>query len=167
MLFRGQNILGYRPYADDVVEYFVQKSIANGIDIIRIFDCLNDLRNLQTAVSAANKEKGHAQVALSYTLGDAYTLEYWVDLAKRIEDMGANSICIKDMAGLLLPYKATELVKALKENCRHPDSAAYTLYIRCGFHDLLEGSRGWRRRHRLRNVSVCTWYFTAGNRGYG
>lgn len=115
MLFRGQNILGYRPYADDVVEYFVQKSIANGIDIIRIFDCLNDLRNLQTAVTAANKEKGHAQVALSYTLGDAYTLEYWTDMAKKVEDMGANSLCIKDMAGLLVPYKADELVKALKE----------------------------------------------------
>ena len=115
MLFRGQNILGYRPYADDVVEYFVQKSVANGIDIIRIFDCLNDLRNLQTAVKAANAEKAEAQVALSYTLGDAYTLDYWVDIAKRIEDMGANSICIKDMAGLLLPYKATELVGALKE----------------------------------------------------
>ncbi len=106
MLFRGQNILGYRPYADDVVEYFVQKSIANGIDIIRIFDCLNDLRNLQTAVTATNKEKGHAQVALSYTLGDAYTLQYWTDMAKKIEAMGANSICIKDMAGLLTPYKA-------------------------------------------------------------
>ena len=114
MLFRGQNILGYRPYADDVVEYFVQKSVANGIDIIRIFDCLNDLRNLQTAVTAANKEKGEAQVALSYTLGDAYTLDYWIEVAKRIEDMGANSICIKDMAGLLVPYKATELVEALK-----------------------------------------------------
>ena len=115
MLFRGQNILGYRPYADDVVEYFVKKSVANGIDIIRIFDCLNDLRNLQTAVKAANAEKAEAQIALSYTLGDAYTLDYWVDIAKRIEDMGANSICIKDMAGLLLPYKATELVGALKE----------------------------------------------------
>ncbi len=114
MLFRGQNILGYRPYADDVVEYFVQKSIANGIDIIRIFDCLNDLRNLQTAVTATNKEKGHAQVALSYTLGDAYTLEYWTDMARKIEEMGANSICIKDMAGLLTPYKAEELVKSLK-----------------------------------------------------
>ncbi|MBQ1493085.1 MAG: oxaloacetate decarboxylase subunit alpha, partial [Blautia sp.] len=76
MLFRGQNILGYRPYADDVVEYFVQKSVANGIDIIRIFDCLNDLRNLETCVKAANKEKAHAQVALSYTLGDAYTMDY-------------------------------------------------------------------------------------------
>ena len=115
MLFRGQNILGYRPYADDVVEYFVQKSIANGIDIIRIFDCLNDLRNLQTAVTAANKENGHAQVALSYTLGDAYTLEYWTEMAKRVEEMGANSLCIKDMAGLLVPYKAKELVHALKE----------------------------------------------------
>ncbi len=114
MLFRGQNILGYRPYADDVVEYFVQKSIANGIDIIRIFDCLNDTRNLQTAVSACNKEKGHAQVALSYTLGDAYTLDYWMETAKKVEDMGADSLCIKDMAGLLVPAKATELVQALK-----------------------------------------------------
>ncbi|MCD7744991.1 MAG: oxaloacetate decarboxylase subunit alpha [Lachnospiraceae bacterium] len=120
MLFRGQNILGYRPYADDVVEYFVQKSAANGIDIIRIFDCLNDLRNLQTAVTAANKEKVHAQVAMSYTLGSAYTLDYWVDLAKRIEDMGADSICIKDMAGLLLPYQATELVTALKSAVKLP-----------------------------------------------
>lgn len=120
MLFRGQNILGYRPYADDVVEYFVQKSIANGIDIIRIFDCLNDIRNLETAVKAANKEGGHAQVALSYTLGDAYTLDYWKNMAKEIEEMGANSICIKDMAGLLLPNEATKLVKALKESTKLP-----------------------------------------------
>ncbi len=120
MLFRGQNILGYNHYADDVVEYFVQKSIANGIDIIRIFDCLNDIRNLETAVKTANKEKGHAQIALSYTLGDAYTLDYWKDIAKRIEDMGANSLCIKDMAGLLTPYTATELVTALKESVAIP-----------------------------------------------
>ena len=120
MLFRGQNILGYSHYSDDVVEYFVQKSIANGIDIIRIFDCLNDLRNLETAVKAANKENGHAQIALSYTLGDAYTLDYWKDTAKRIEDMGANSLCIKDMAGLLTPYKATELVQALREGTDIP-----------------------------------------------
>ena len=120
MLFRGQNILGYNHYADDVVEYFVQKSIANGIDIIRIFDCLNDLRNLETAVKAANKENGHAQIALSYTLGDAYTLDYWKDMAKRLEDMGAKSLCIKDMAGLLVPTKATELVQALKESVEIP-----------------------------------------------
>lgn len=120
MLFRGQNILGYNHYADDVVEYFVQKSIANGIDIIRIFDCFNDLRNLETAVKAAKKEKGHAQIALSYTLGDAYTLDYWKETAKRIEDMGADSICIKDMAGLLVPYKATELVQALKDGSSLP-----------------------------------------------
>ena len=115
MLFRGQNILGYNHYPDDVVEYFVQKSIANGIDIIRIFDCLNDVRNLETAVKACNKEKGHAQIALSYTLGDAYTLDYWTDMAKKIEDMGADSLCIKDMAGLLVPQKADELVRALKD----------------------------------------------------
>ena len=111
MLFRGQNILGYRPYADDVVEYFVQKSIANGIDIIRIFDCLNDIRNLQTAVTACNKEKGHAQVAL---------LDYWMEMAQRVEDMGADSLCIKDMAGLLVPAKATELVQALKDSTSLP-----------------------------------------------
>jgi oxaloacetate decarboxylase alpha subunit len=115
MLFRGQNILGYKPYADDVVEYFVQKSIANGIDIIRIFDCLNDLRNLETAVKAAKKEGGHAQVALSYTLGDAYTLDYWTEKAKAIEEMGADSICIKDMSGLLVPSEATKLIQALKK----------------------------------------------------
>ena len=125
MLFRGQNILGYRPYADDVVDAFVQKSIANGIDIIRIFDCLNYLPNLQEAVNATNRMKkqegrGHAQVALSYTLGDAYTLEYWADTAKKIEEMGADSICIKDMAGLLVPYKASELIKAMKENTKLP-----------------------------------------------
>ena len=120
MLFRGQNILGYRHYADDVVEYFVQKSIANGIDIIRIFDCLNDIRNLETAVKATKKEGGHAQIALSYTLGDAYTLDYWKETAKKVEDMGADSLCIKDMAGLLVPYKATELVQALKEGTSLP-----------------------------------------------
>ncbi len=120
MLFRGQNILGYNHYSDDVVEYFVQKSIANGIDIIRIFDCFNDLRNLQTAVKAANKEKGHAQIALSYTLGDAYTLDYWKETARRIEEMGADSICIKDMAGLLVPYEATRLVEALKAGTKLP-----------------------------------------------
>ena len=120
MLFRGQNILGYSQYSDDVVEYFVQKSIANGIDIIRIFDCLNDIRNLETAVKATNRENGHAQIALSYTLGDAYTLDYWMDIAKRIEDMGADSICIKDMAGLLLPYTATELIGALKDATKLP-----------------------------------------------
>ena len=125
MLFRGQNILGYRPYADDVVDYFVQKSISNGIDIIRIFDCLNDLRNLQEAVNATNKFKaqegrGEAQVALAYTLGDAYTLEYWTSMAKKIEEMGADSICIKDMAGLLLPYKATELISAMKGATKLP-----------------------------------------------
>ena len=121
MLFRGQNILGYRPYADDVVEYFVRKSVENGIDIIRIFDCMNDLRNLESCVKAARKEEGaEAQVALSYTLGDSYTLEYWTKKAKDIEAMGADSICIKDMAGLLRPYDATELVTALKETTSLP-----------------------------------------------
>lgn len=120
MLLRGQNILGYRHYADDVVEYFVQKSIANGIDILRIFDALNDLRNLETAVKSTKKEGGHAQIAISYTLSDVHTLDYYVNLAKEIESMGADSICIKDMAGLLVPYSAGELVGALKANVNVP-----------------------------------------------
>ncbi|WP_124098477.1 oxaloacetate decarboxylase subunit alpha [Ruminococcus sp. Marseille-P6503] len=114
MLFRGQNMLGYRHYADDLVEYFVQKSIANGIDIIRIFDALNDIRNLETAIKAANREKGHAQVAISYTLGEVFTHEYYMDYAKRIEAAGADSICIKDMAALLTPYEASTLVRDIK-----------------------------------------------------
>lgn len=114
MLFRGQNMLGYRHYADDVLEYFVQKSVANGIDIIRIFDALNDIRNLETAVKAAKKEGAHAQIAISYTLGEVFTEQYYIDYAKRIEEAGADSICIKDMAALLTPYETERLVKALK-----------------------------------------------------
>lgn len=116
MLFRGQNILGYRHYADDVVEYFVQKSIANGMDIIRIFDALNDPRNLETAIRATNKEGGHVQVAISYTTGPCYTTDYFVNYTKKLVDMGVNSICLKDMAGLLTPYAADELIRALKTN---------------------------------------------------
>ena len=120
MLFRGQNILGYRHYSDDVVEYFVQKSIANGIDILRIFDALNDTRNLKTAITATKKEGGHVQAAVSYTTGPIYTLEYYATYAKQLEEMGADSICIKDMAGLLKPYDAYDMVKALKESVKIP-----------------------------------------------
>ena len=120
MLFRGQNMLGYRHYADDVLEYFVQKSVANGIDIIRIFDALNDIRNLETAVKAAKKEGAHTQIAISYTLGDIFTNDYYVDYAKKIEAAGADSICIKDMAALLTPYETEKLVKALKANVKIP-----------------------------------------------
>ncbi len=120
MLFRGQNILGYRHYSDDVVEYFVQKSIANGIDILRIFDALNDVRNLETAIRATRREGGHVQAALSYTTGPCYTLGYYAKLAKQLEEMGADSICIKDMAGLLKPFDAYDLVKAVKESVSLP-----------------------------------------------
>ncbi len=120
MLFRGQNMLGYRHYADDVVSYFVEKSVANGIDILRIFDALNDIRNLDTAMKAAKKEKAHLQAAISYTTGPVFTTEYYTDYAKRLEDNGADSICVKDMAGLLTPYGTFELVKALKETVKIP-----------------------------------------------
>ena len=120
MLFRGQNMLGYRPYADDAVQYFVQKSVANGIDVIRIFDALNDPRNLKTAIEAANKEKAHVQACISYTLSPVHNNEYFAKYAKTLEEMGADSICIKDMAGLLKPYTCAELVSELKKTVSIP-----------------------------------------------
>ena len=120
MLFRGQNILGYKHYADDVVEEFVRLSIKNGIDIIRIFDALNDVRNLETAIKATKKYGGICEVAMSYTVSPVHTEDYFVKLAQQIEEMGADTICIKDMANLLLPYKAYSLVKRLKENVKIP-----------------------------------------------
>ena len=120
MLFRGQNMLGYRHYADDVVEYLVQKSVANGIDILRIFDALNDPRNLITAINAAKKEKAHVQAAISYTTGPVFDIEYYTKYAKQLEEIGADSICVKDMAGLLTPYGTYDLVKALKETVKVP-----------------------------------------------
>ncbi|MDE6004763.1 MAG: oxaloacetate decarboxylase subunit alpha [Oscillospiraceae bacterium] len=125
MLFRGQNMLGYRHYADDVLQEFVKKSVENGIDVIRIFDALNDIRNLQTAISSAKKasrngKKPEVQVAISYTTGEVFTTEYYVEYAKKIANAGADSICIKDMAALLTPYKCEELVKALKANVDLP-----------------------------------------------
>ncbi|MDX1515721.1 MAG: sodium-extruding oxaloacetate decarboxylase subunit alpha [Woeseiaceae bacterium] len=115
MLFRGQNILGYRHYADDLVEKFVERCAVNGVDVFRIFDALNDLRNLETAIKATLAVDKHAQGTISYTVSPVHTIDLWVDLGRRIEDMGAHSICIKDMAGLLKPYVAFELVSRLKE----------------------------------------------------
>ena len=120
MLLRGQNILGYKHYADDVVDYFVQKAIANGMDIIRIFDALNDPRNIERAMKACLKEGGHAQGCICYTISPYHNLDIFVRDAKRLEEMGASSICIKDMAGLLIPFEAYKLVKALKENVSIP-----------------------------------------------
>ena len=120
MLFRGQNILGYKHYADDVVDMFVKKSIENGIDIIRIFDALNDLRNLEQAVKSCKKYGGIAECAISYTSSPVHTLDYFVDLACQMEQMGADNICIKDMANLLLPYDAYTLVKRIKEKVSVP-----------------------------------------------
>ena len=120
MLLRGQNILGYKHYPDDIVTMFIKRSIANGIDIIRIFDALNDVRNLEVAIKATKEEGGHAQAAMSYTTSPIHTTESFVKLAKDLESMGADSICIKDMSGLLKPYSAYELVKSLKENVKLP-----------------------------------------------
>jgi oxaloacetate decarboxylase alpha subunit len=120
MLFRGQNILGYKHYADDIVEKFVQKSLENGIDIIRVFDALNDIRNLSCAVTATKKYGGHCQIALCYTTSPVHTVDYFVDLAQRVEAMGADSLCIKDMSGVLLPEAAYELISRLKANTKLP-----------------------------------------------
>ncbi len=120
MLFRGQNILGYKHYADDVVEKFVEKSIENGIDVLRIFDALNDPRNLEQAVKSCKKFGGICETAMSYTVSPVHDEKYFVNLARQLEDMGADVICIKDMAGLLLPYDAYSLVKKLKETVKVP-----------------------------------------------
>ena len=120
MLFRGQNILGYKHYADDVVDAFVRKSIENGIDVVRVFDALNDTRNLKQAVDSVKNYGGICEVAISYTTSPVHNKEYFINLSKRIEDMGADVICIKDMANLLLPYDAYELVKALKASVSCP-----------------------------------------------
>lgn len=120
MLLRGQNLLGYQHYPDDVVEEFIKKSVANGIDIIRIFDALNDIRNFETSVRVAKKEGAHVQGSVSYTVSPVHTLEHYVHLAKELKEMGVDSICIKDMAGLLTPYNAYDLVKALKTEVKLP-----------------------------------------------
>lgn len=120
MLLRGQNLLGYKHYADDVVDAFVKKAIENGIDVIRIFDALNDVRNMETAIRATKKYGGHVEAALSYTTSPVHNEKYFVDLAVKLEEMGADTICIKDMANLLLPYDAASLVKALKERVHVP-----------------------------------------------
>lgn len=120
MLLRGQNILGYKHYPDDVVKEFVKRSVGNGIDIIRIFDALNDTRNLRVALEATKAAGGHAQAAISYTISPAHTTDTFVNLAKEMESMGADSICIKDMSGLLTPYYSYELVKAIKESTSIP-----------------------------------------------
>lgn len=120
MLFRGQNILGYRHYADDVVEKFVERAAVNGIDVFRVFDAMNDMRNLETALKAVKKNDKHAQGTISYTLSPVHNLDTWVEMGKRIEDTGADSIAIKDMAGLLRPYEGFELVKRLKASCDIP-----------------------------------------------
>jgi oxaloacetate decarboxylase alpha subunit len=120
MLFRGQNILGYRHYADDVVRKFVERAATNGVDVFRIFDAMNDMRNLKTAIAATIEVGKHAQGTISYTVSPVHTMDLWIDLAKEIEDMGAHSICIKDMAGLLKPYVAYELVSRLKSETSMP-----------------------------------------------
>jgi oxaloacetate decarboxylase alpha subunit len=120
MLFRGQNILGYRHYADDVVRKFVERAATNGVDVFRIFDAMNDMRNLKTAIAATIEVGKHAQGTISYTVSPVHTMDLWIDLGKQIEDMGAHSICIKDMAGLLKPYVAYELVSRLKSETNMP-----------------------------------------------
>jgi oxaloacetate decarboxylase (Na+ extruding) subunit alpha len=120
MLFRGQNILGYRHYADDVVKKFVERAATNGVDVFRIFDAMNDLRNLETAVQATLQVEKHAQGTMSYTVSPVHNMDYWVNMGKSLEEMGCHSICIKDMAGLLNPYTAFELVTKLKENVTIP-----------------------------------------------
>ncbi len=139
MLFRGQNILGYRHYADDVVTRFVERAAVNGIDVFRVFDAMNDMRNLETALAAVNKVGKHAQGTISYTVSPVHTIDLWVDMGRRLEDMKADSICIKDMAGLLTPYTGFELVSRLKKavnipihmHCHATTGMSTATYLKC------------------------------------
>ena len=169
MLFRGQNILGYRHYADDVVEKFVERAAVNGIDVFRVFDAMNDMRNLRTAIGAVIKQDKHAQGAISYTVSEVHTLELWLDLARQIEDMGAHSVCIKDMAGLLRPYVAFELITRLKETVSIPihmqchattglSTATYVKAIEAGIDnvDTAISSMSMTYGHSATESVVCT-----------
>ncbi|HJO10527.1 MAG TPA: pyruvate carboxylase subunit B, partial [Gammaproteobacteria bacterium] len=120
MLFRGQNILGYRHYADDLVNKFVERAAVNGVDVFRVFDAMNDMRNLEAAIKAVRKQDKHAQGAMSYTISPVHNMDYWLDMASNIESAGADSLCIKDMAGLLKPYVAYELISKLKQTVKIP-----------------------------------------------
>ena len=139
MLFRGQNILGYRHYADDVVERFVERAAINGVDVFRVFDAMNDMRNLECAIRAVRKVGKHAQGAMSYTVSPVYTIDSWLDMARQIESMGSDSLCIKDMAGLLKPYDAFELVTRLKQTisipvhiqCHATTGMSTATYLKC------------------------------------
>ena len=136
MLFRGQNILGYRHYADDVVEKFVERAAFNGIDVFRVFDAMNDMRNLKTALRAVKQVGKHAQGTISYTVSPVHTIDLWVDLARQLEDAGADSICIKDMAGLLNPYEGYELVSKIKKASTFNQGFSTTEYLASAIMDM-------------------------------
>ena len=158
MLLRGQNLLGYRPYADDVVDFFVKKAVENGIDIIRCFDALNDLRNMQTAVKATKKYGGTAEIAMSYTESPVHNEDYFVKLAVDIQKMGADVICIKDMANLLLPYKAYSLVKRLKKETDLPMQTLHqrsVLTFRVADDNIIV-----RHEERIADLTLCAEGFT-------
>ena len=148
MLFRGQNILGYRHYADDVVRKFVERAAANGIDVFRVFDAMNDTRNLETAITAVMEQGKHAQGTMAYTVSPVHTIDLWLDLARRIEDMGAHTVCIKDMAGLLKPYVRVRTGIADEGDARDSGAPALSRHHRHVHGHLPEGGGGGRRQRR-------------------
>ena len=164
MLLRGQNILGYSHYADDVVKEFVKRSVDNGVSIIRIFDALNDTRNMECSMRAAKEAGAHVQGAFVYTISPYHKDEDFLKVAQELVQMGADSICIKDMAGLLSPYNAEKLVRTLKSQLT--DRYPYPLYQRYGRYDLFESYRSRRRYDRYRFISVRTKHRPAFYRGY-
>ncbi len=167
MLLRGQNLLGYHHYSDDTVRRFVRKSIENGMDIIRIFDALNDLRNIETAVDECLKAGGHAQGCICYTLSPIHNLEMFVSLGRQIEAMGCNSLCIKDMAGIMSPQECYDLVTALKQNIKIPVYVHTHATTGLGVYDLSEGSGSRCGRHRLCDLVHVGRHQPAGNRVHG
>lgn len=164
MLLRGQNILGYKHYSDDIVRRFVRASVRNGIDIIRIFDALNDTDNLKVAIEETVKSGAMASGAISYTTSPVHTLDKYVELAKEMAAMGVGSICIKDMAGIMTPQSCYDLVSALKDAVDLAGRAAYALHDGACLHDLPQGHRGRGRRYRHRHIPILRRYLAARDR---
>ena len=169
MLLRGQNLVGYRHYADDVVRAFVDKSCEIGIDIFRCFDALNDFRNIETCVERVKANGKHVEGTVCYSLtgsrlgGEIYTLDFYVAKARELESMGADTICIKDMAGLLSPYDAYDLFTALKKRDKSPSAPAHPLHQRHGQHDLPKSHRGGSGYHRYLPGPLCSALLHAGD----
>ena len=167
MLLRGQNLVGYRHYADDVLERFVERSAANGIDVFRIFDALNDVRNVDRSIREVKACGKHAEAAISYTVSPVHSIDRYVDLAKQLEDLGTDTLCIKDMAGLLAPLDAYQSGAPPESGRESADPSAFPLHVRHGLDVCVHGDPGRTRHAGHRHVAAGRRHVAPGDRNHG